>query len=376
MFVRVLDEVTILLMELTMIARSWKRATALPFIVLLLCTSLAAEQIGDFEQLTLEIGTAKRKLLPMEPVPITITLSNETNKAIRGHFMINPGAGYLEIYVAKAEEVFETFRSANWLIRASEGARTSVLEPGFHKSISTYLYYAHPANLEKKHHGRYVTETPGIYRIKATLKDVSGKNEIESNVLTIEAKKPKGDDAAAYEYVRSLMEIKDKDVYYGNFLLRDFEPVRHVRTQKVLDKKEEFLSRFPKSRYARYVRYSLGRTYRREKEEEQYQRGIKLLEKTASYKDFFLAEEALLVLIRDAIKRGETNRAKKYKVMFARRYPNAEEGRDYVEEMYRAPAYWWSFVWPWPLILLGAAAGVFFFVLVPLLKKKASSGSK
>jgi len=360
---------------LTMIGKNWKYRSILLFITFLGGTGTLAEEIGDFTGLTLTIGTAKRKVLPLEPIEITITLSNDTDKPIKGEPVIHPGAGFLKIYVAAENEPFEQFRSADWLT-LSIFSKPIIMQPGFRRSVSGYLYYEHPVNPDKELHGRYIIEAPGIYRIKATLKEVRSERRIESNVLTIEAKEPKGDDAAAYEYLRSLRDIKDKDVYYGYFLMRDFERVRHVRTQKVLDKKEEFLSRFPKSRYARYVRYSLGLTYRREKEEEQAQQGIKLLEKAASYKDFFLAKEALLGLIRDAIRLGETDRAKKYKVMFARRYPNAEEGRDYIEEMYGTPAYWLSFIWPWPLILLGAAAGVFLFILVPLLKKKARTSIK
>jgi len=361
-----------------MLATNSKCRVKLVFVVSVLSVVITAqgEEMGDFQELTLEISTGKRKVLPLEAIEISIALSNDTDKPIKGEPVINPGAGLLKIYIAGRNQPFEEFRSTGWPL-VSVFSKPIVMHPGFRRSVSGYLYYEHPANPDKELHGRYIIEAPGIYRIMAKLKEVRSEGRIESNVLTIEAKKPKGQDAAAYEYLRSLRDIKDKDVYYGSFLMRSFgRGVRHVREQKVLDRKEEFLLRFAKSRYARYVRYSLGRTYRREKEEEQYQRGIKLLEKAASYKDFFLAKEALLVLIRDAIKRGETDRAKKYKVMFARRYPNAEEGRDYVEEMYRAPAYWWSFVWPWPLILIGVVAGVFFFVLVPLLKKKASSGSK
>lgn len=331
------------------------------------------QELGDFGQLTLEVACGRRKVLPMEPIPITITLGNETGKPIRGHSVIDPGVGYLEIYVAKAGEAFERFQSTNWPAWAMERPRPSVLESGYRRSISTYLYYAHPANLEKEHHGRYLFESPGTYRIKAVLKDIDGENTIESNILAIRVKEPRGKDAAAYKFLKGLRGISDRHVSYGNFLMKTLGRHYHPRKQKVLDKKEEFISKFPRSRYARYARYSLGLTYRLQESERDAQRGIKLLEKAAGYKDFFLAEKALLVLIRDAIKRGETDRAKRYKVMFARRYPNAEEGRDYVEEMYRAPAYWWSFVWP--LILIGVVAGVFFFVFVPLLKKKASSGS-
>ena len=101
-----------------------------------------------------------------------------------------------------------------------------------------------------------------------------------------------------------------------------------------MDKKEQFLSKFPKSRYARYIEYSLGITYITQQDEVLFRRGLELLEKAAGYKGFFLAEEAYEWLIRQRRKRGEQDKAKEYQAQMAARFPNSPEGRDYLEQNY------------------------------------------
>lgn len=320
------------------------------------------QDTGNFEDLTLEIGTTVQKVLPMEPLPFTVTLSNSTEAPITAHAQIDPGCGILKIYVAEANKEFEQFHSAD---RPSlTGIRgKDVLKPGFHTSFNGYLFYAHPANLDKDNRGQYLFESPGIYRIKATFQDINGESKIESNILTVHAGQPSGQDAAAYKFLKNLQDSEDNEVYYGNFLLRDFA------WQQVLDKQEEFISRFPKSRYARYAYYSLGLTYRGRDSEKDAGRGIRLLEKAAGYEDFFLAKEALLKLIESFEDREETRKAWKYKKILARRFPDSDEGRDYVEEVYVARLERRRLVWP--SVLIAIAAGVFLLALLGWLKKRA-----
>jgi len=335
----------------------------------LLSTETRPKEIATFADLTLQIATTTGEVLPMEPMQITITLSNSIGKPIAGHSIIDPGSGLLRIYVAKGNQSFEEFRSSDWAFSDIIRVPDEVLNAGFSSTVSGYLFYAHPANPDKERQGQYLFESPGIYRIKAILKDLKGQEQIQSNILSIKVKQPTGEDAAAYEYLKNLRNEQDKDVYYGNFLLTSYGRSIIPRTQKVLDKKEEFISQFPNSRYARYIYYSLGDNYLLGVGKG-VEHGIKLLEKAASYKDFFLAEEAMLKLIEVLSKQGETKKVGKYKVIFARRFPKSEEGSDYIEEMYTSPAYWWSFIWPWLLILVCVSVGLFLFRLVPQLKKR------
>jgi len=355
-----------------MITKSQKRTALLLLITSFFCKGIIAQETVNFEELSLEITTSVRQVLPMEPMPITITLSNNTDTSITGYSDINPGVGCLKIYVAKADKPFEQFHSSDWL--SITGIRgENVLKPGFRTSVSGYLFYAHPANLDKGQKGQYLFESPGVYHIKTTFEDLDGEKKIESNILTIEAKELTGEDAAAYEFLKNLKEKQDKDVYYGNFLLTGFGRSITAKAQKVLDKKEEFISRFPNSRYAQYVYYSLGDNYRLGVGKG-VKRGIELLEKAASYEDFFLAKDSLLKLIETLEKQNESSKAWEYKKIFARRFPDSDEGRDYVEQAYMATSQHRRFVWP--LLLVSVTVIVVFLCLALWLAKKVSRRGK
>lgn len=286
-----------------------------------------AQGADGFEQLTLKIATGAKGVLPLEPIPITITLSNATRNPIRAHTVIAPNAGFLEIYVATGNRPFEKFRTGDWPY-ALVALEERQLEPGEVHAVSGYLYYGHAANPDKEK-GRYLLSSPGIYRIKAVLKDAGGKEQIESNILAVEAKTPTGDDINAYEFLKGLQNTKDKDtdgklVSYVSFLISGAQRNPTARQQKVMEKQEKFLAAFPNSRYSRYVCYSLGCSYRLG---EKVKRGMLLLEKAGSYDDFFLAPEALRLLVETCLKQKDLNKAKKHLATLKRRFPDSPSAR-------------------------------------------------
>jgi hypothetical protein len=133
-----------------MLANSRRSAGVLLFVAIVVCTRVMCQETGSFEELTLEIATSARGILPMEPMPITITLCNNTERSIKGHTMIHPGIGLLHIYAAKGNQSFQEFHSSDWVTWAIEREGDVFLKPGFRKSVSGYLFYAHPANLDKE----------------------------------------------------------------------------------------------------------------------------------------------------------------------------------------------------------------------------------
>ena len=287
---------------------------------------LQAQEFGDIEELTLEIATETKEIIPMEPLPYAITLSNNTGKPIKCHTQIDPGFGMLKVYIAENRQSFEQFRSSDHVLIA--GMREEVvLEPGFHKSVSGYFFYAHPRNLDKENRGQYLFEIPGDYRIKATFEDFDGRT-IESNILPIKVKEPNERDVAAYQFIKDMQDDKNKEVYYGNFLLLNSASEK----SEIQNKQEEFIKKFPDSEYSHFLYYSIGTRCISEKGKET-KRGIDYLEKAANYKDFLFAEDSILKLIKTFTETGQTDKAREYKEMLAKRFPNSSEGRQYIEEL-------------------------------------------
>ena len=98
------------------------------------------------------------------------------------------------------------------------------------------------------------------------------------------------------------------------------------RGQKVLEKQEEFISRFPESRYSRYLYVSLGLTYRK-LGGPYLQRGISLLEKAANYEDFIYAPTALGSLVTTRLRQGELEKAKEYLAILKSKFPDSPATR-------------------------------------------------
>ncbi|UCG49344.1 MAG: hypothetical protein JSU94_06080 [Phycisphaerales bacterium] len=232
---------------------AWQRATCI--LACLLWSGAAGQEVGDFEELTFEIATGVREILPIEPLPITFTLSNNSERPIKAHSAIRPGYGFVRLYIASENGPFERFYSSDDACISLIG-KEDVLKPGFRDSVSTYVFYAQPRNLDKENVGKYLMESPGTYRLKAEFANGRDERTIESNTLTIRAAEPTGQNAAAYRFLKNLQRSEREDVYYGSFLLHP--PDR----AKELAKQEEFVRRFPRSRYTRYIHYAWGQRYR------------------------------------------------------------------------------------------------------------------
>ena len=258
--------------------------------------------------------------------------SNNTNTTILSHTVIEQGAGFLEIYAAKEGEPFKKWQETG-LIVPDMVVVENKLKPGYKKRGSGRLYcILPPFNITPEKYDPndiikcYLLSFPGTYQIQATLKNVNGKETIESNIITIEAMQPTGQDAAAYDVL--------KTVPHPLFLMKSFGRHLSKYDQQVLAKQQNFLSQFSNSSYACYMNYALGRTYTAKKGD-YLDDGILLLEKAASYEDFFLAEESLNKLVNISIKEGNLEKARDYLSILKERFPNKPEYTEQVTKVNR-----------------------------------------
>jgi len=290
--------------------------------------AMAAPEPGSLESLTLKISVEQKDLLPMEPVQVAISLANETDKPVLARTLfISSAGGPPQVFFSTGDGPFQKISPADWpdknVIIPPGGEQFA---PGWKKTLTAILYCVRTGDAEKVDVGwRYLLPSPGTCRIKATLKDVDGKQQIESNVLTIKAREPVGEDARAYAFLKDLEGRKDKDaqgrrITYSGFLTSLGSPEQEA-------KQEEFLSKFPNSRYARHLYYSLGHMYSWGKGNGGIRRGLEYLEKAGGYKDFFLAPKALGYLVEACVKQGDLKKARQHLATLQEKFPDTESAR-------------------------------------------------
>ena len=301
----------------------WVCATAVALCIV--NAAMAAPEPGSLESLTLKISVEQKDLLPMEPVQVAISLANETDRPVlaRTYFTAKSGLS-LKIFFSTEDGPFKEVSPADWPVGLVEqiDAKGITFAPGWKHALTAILYRAQTADADKVDvWWRYLLPSPGTCRIKATLKDLDGKKEIESNVLTIKAREPVGEDAQAYAFLKNLQVRKDKDargrlIAYSSFLMSSGSP-------EVEAKQEEFLSKFPNSRYARYLYYTLGNKYSWGKGDGGIQRGLEYLEKAGGYKDFFPAPKALGYLVEACVKQGNLEKARQHLATLQEKFPES-----------------------------------------------------
>ncbi len=236
---------------------------------------------------TLRIETTDPNTLPMEPLSLSISLSNDSDHSIFGYGIITPGSGYILFAVSREDEPFRMVSDGD--VYANVSVEPAEFAPGYRVEAQTFLYFGRRAKSDPL--SQYAFPIPGTYKVKGMKFDIKNQMMIESNVLSVSIRQPTGVDMAAYDYLRR---------HTSSRLLRQTVGYSRGKTQwSVIRKQEEFIKKFPGSRYARYVHDSLGRTYLNGLKHE-YDLGITHLEKAASVKDYFLADRALARLVMPA----------------------------------------------------------------------------
>jgi hypothetical protein len=297
---------------------------------------------SPLRQLTLTLTTPVHDVLPLEPVPVVFTLANNTEAPVAISAAMVPVWDVLTIRVALKGRGSDVFRPSELSISGTNG-KPFILKPGARQNARGYLYYNYFEG-QMSNRVRYPLESPGVCQITGNLKDNETGARIDSNALIINARQPIGTDNDAYAFLRNLQlmplpstvasglstastQPRDTDSQgaedpYREFLLYTVSGPRTEGQQKILEKQEEFIAKFPESTYARYIYYSLGRSYMADKDK--LQRGVGLLEKAAGYDDFSLAANALYVLVDYHMKQGNAEGAKKYLAILTTKFPDSE----------------------------------------------------
>lgn len=221
-------------------------------------------EVRPFTDLTLEITTTKDSLLPLQPIPIVIKLSNKTSQPILGYNSIRFGLVPLYLYARKSGETEKTPIVPVTAIRTLTDYRGVKIAAGETREWKDWLtlrlneYFAKPGN----------------YQLQLVLVSPDGSQRIESNMLDIEILEPTEINREVHNLIKN--NSTPEDLFSG------------VDFNKAKSTLEIIATKFPNSGYSKSANFLLGEIGFHRK---QYPQALGRLMKLEHDKDFIFAEK-------------------------------------------------------------------------------------
>jgi hypothetical protein len=235
------------------------------FVVALHSPGRSASIPGQFQDFTLTLATPKAQYIELQPIPLVITLKNETNEPLVGHNALEFGTGFLQLYVDRGDGPQE--------IAVSPFTKTVIAPPREFKPgeevqklerLSFKLNKAFPQ--------------PGTYRMHVRLISNDGKESVSSKPIEVEIVAPDGLDAHALQFIR---DNSDPAYFYSG--------IRAVKKAEQLQVLENFVAVYGESTYADEALFALGEVQFARRD---YQKARKFFEKLSKKSDYAFAGEA------------------------------------------------------------------------------------
>lgn len=193
-------------------------------------------QIRPFTDLTLEISLLERRLMPLQPIPLVIKQSNNTNQSVLGYKSIGFFAP-LDLYVQRNGNAQRVKIDQLTLIRGYYAFKNVEIKSGESSEAKEWI------TLELN---KYFPEA-GTYELQAVLFNADRTQSIESNTVIIEIQEPSGVNRNAYNLI--------KNSSFQNYLFSGAE------FNKVKNTLETITTRFPDSAYAKNSFFLSGEIY-------------------------------------------------------------------------------------------------------------------
>jgi hypothetical protein len=179
-----------------------------------------------FQDLTLTLATTKAKYVELQPIPLLLTLKNETNRPLVGHRCLRFACPYLRLYIDRGDGPQEVGHVS--LMSRDAVANGYEFKPGEDVKDTERLYFGLNELFPK----------PGTYQLSARLISHDGAQTISSKPTEVEIVPSEGHDADALEFIRTF----DKPDYL-------FSGTGFVRRPDRLRMLEEFVAKFGESAY-------------------------------------------------------------------------------------------------------------------------------
>lgn len=200
-----------------------------------LALSLFAFQFGiasqqstkaDFSQLELALATPKAETLLLEPIPLSLKLSNRTKYAITAHRDFGVTSNYVQVFVGTNVKTMKEITDKS-LIQVSKFVQPFDLEAGQAFESEGFLML----KLDE-----YFPQS-GTYKLQVAFRDIGGAR-IFSNVVTLNVVEPQGIDRVAYDYIK---QSGKADVFFSGI---------GIFRKDGTDVTQEFAAAFESSGYA------------------------------------------------------------------------------------------------------------------------------
>ncbi|GEM_PF-6286806 len=194
---------------------------------------------GRFSELTLRITSTKPDFVQLEPIPITVSLRNQTDKPILGHNALDFASRHIVVHIRNGhneEKKVDELSVMKVLIQVDDNP----IFPG--EGYTT-------AQLLELDLGR-AFEQHGTYHLKVTVGNGNWTETVESDYITVNISAPQGIDRNAAEFMK-------KSQYAAEFLCA----AELFSNTKYRQEFEEFESKFSESVYGKYAMFRLASYY-------------------------------------------------------------------------------------------------------------------
>jgi hypothetical protein len=200
---------------------------------------LAGASGSDFSDLTLRVTSTKEEFVQLEPIPIVLSVSNETKEPIIGHSALSFASNFVKLLVTN--DVGETYQISNLSpLTSGTFAAPRAINPGEKLEVQEVLAFQLDKNFSR----------PGKYRLQAVLYDGKRQREIKSNAIEIQILAPEGASLEALKYIQKLGAAS----YF-------FSGAGFPSREKARAALEQFAVRYTTTAYADYAAYLLGELY-------------------------------------------------------------------------------------------------------------------
>ena len=220
-----------------------------------------------FKDLTFEVTTPKESYLQLQPIPLVLTLSNQTDRVLQGHSALPFYANHVKVWTRAEGAEWRKIDQLS-LLRALIYVNPREMSPG-DKFTDTQVLNL---RIEK------IFPQPGTYELNALIMSGDGGQTVESQPTTIHIKAPEGKDREAYDFLHA--HTQHELFFTGSNLVRN-----HTAEQTL----EAFVAKFEETAYGNDARFLLGQLRFATRE---YEAARLQFERLAKTPDFALAASA------------------------------------------------------------------------------------